>query len=160
MDERKILHSQEFAEHPDTHEKEPNLSVIQCTPFLTPEQFFALSEGMEAIVVITFATGTVPDRIVPAIKRRIEEGIAVVALTNNPGNDHGMLRITYDAGSEAYESGMVGLQKVNVNHVQEVLKALSTGIKEGLRGADLANAMQEKYAYREEEEKPRAEWEQ
>ncbi len=135
------------------------ISVIRCAPALTRDQFLALSKDMKAIIVITFATGTVPDRIVPAIKRRIKEGVAVVALTGNPGDEHGLLRIAYDAGSEAYKSGMVGLQKVNVNHVQEVLKALSAGIKEGLSGTDLANAMGEQYAYKEEEEKPRAEWE-
>ena len=134
--------------------------VTRCTPALTKDRFLVMSEEAEAVVVITFATGTVPDRIVPAIQKRIDEGVAVVALSDNLGDSRGILRVTYEAGSGVYESGMVGLQKANVHHVQEVLEALSTGIKEGLRGTDLANAMEERYAYKEGEEKPRAEWEQ
>ncbi len=157
MHEKNLLNS-EWVNH-EKREVEYPIPVIRCTPALTRDQFLALSEDVEAVVVIAFATGTVPDWIVSAIKKRIDEGVAVVALTGNPGDKHGLLRIAYDAGGEAYKSGMVGLQKVNVNHLQEVVEALTSALKDGLKGADLAKEMKERYAYREGEEKPHPKWE-
>lgn len=142
----------------EVEDSDPRVPALMCDPFLTADYFLKKTEHAQAIVVVAFATGAMPDRLVPAIQQRLQQGIPVFVLSNNPGDSHGILRVKYAAGSGAYEAGAIGLQKVNVNQHQEVKAAISEALERGLSGQELAREIEQRYAYQEGEELPLAEW--
>lgn len=139
----------------------PEVPAFYCDPFLMPDEFLARSEGAQAILVASFATGTIPDRLVPAMQQRLSEGVPIFVVSNNPGENFGITKITYAAGEEAYKSGAIALQKVNINHHREVKATiLVEALGRGLRGQELAREIEQRYAFQEGEAKPVAEWDQ
>ena len=84
---------------------DPRLPAFMCDPFITEEIFLERTKAAQAILIVAFATAAMPDRLVTAISKRISEGISVFVLSNNPGSDHGILRILYAAGKGAYHAG-------------------------------------------------------
>ena len=137
---------------------EPRIGVLRCTPSLTPEQLSNHTEGMDVVVLIAFATGTTPDRLAPIIKKRIEEGVPVILLTDNPADPAGPSRLAYSAGQSALEAGAILLQKANVNHTEEVIKTVQEAFREGLCGTELSEHIQEIYSYQEGEKAPSSDW--
>ena len=139
---------------------EPEIGILECTPFLTPEQLSAYTKGMDAVILIAFATGTTPDRLAPVIKERVAEGTPIILLTNNPADSAGPFRLAYAAGQSALEAGAVLLQKVNVNHAGEVKEAIKKAFAGGLRGHELSEYIQNLYSYHEGEQPTLSEWSQ
>lgn len=142
----------------EVEDSDPRVPAIECDPLLKADEFLARTEHAEAIIVVAFASGAMPDRLVPAIRQRIQEGIPVFVLSNNPGENHGPLRVIYAAGSGAYEAGAVRLEKVNVNHHREVKAAIHEALAKGLRGQALAREIGQLYTYQDGETLPVAEW--
>lgn len=120
----------------EIEESDPRVPAFMCDPFLGADDFLARTQHAQAVLVVAFATGALPDRLVPAIQQRISEGIPVLVLSNNPGDSCGILGVKYDAGSGAYNAGAVGLQKVNVNQHREVKTAILEALSRGLTGAE------------------------
>jgi hypothetical protein len=127
------------------------VSVIRCSPFLTAEIFDDLTKNCRVVVLIAFASGTTPDILAPIIKKRINEKIPVIILTNNPGDSHGPLRLLYEAGQNALRNGAVILQTVNVNDCAEIVTELKLKLTEGISGKDLIEYMRLKYSFKKEE---------
>jgi len=131
---------------------------LMCDPFIEADDFLSRTKHAKAIIVVAFASGAMPDRLVPAIKQRIEQGIPVFVLSNNPRDDSGILSVKYEAGSGAYYAGAIGLQKVNVKNHLEVKDTIRRALKKGLTGQELAKEIEQSYAYKEGEELPVNEW--
>lgn len=142
----------------ETEVPDPRVPSVMCTPLLTEGQFLKLTAEAKAIIVVAYASGAMPDRLAPAIKQRIQEGIPVMVLSNNPGDQAGIIKFDYAAGKEAYDAGAVPLEKVNINQQGEVMAAIIEALNQGLRGQALAEAIRQRYAYGEGETKPLAEW--
>ena len=142
----------------ETTDSNSKVATLVCSPGLTEDQFLSWTDGAKAIIVVAYATGTMPDRLVPAIQRRIQEGIPVFVLSDNPGDQHGIVKIMYAAGKGAYDAGAVPLEKVNVNQQAEVFVAITEALNRGLSGQALADAIRDRYAYHQGETKPIAEW--
>ena len=140
----------------ETKDSDPRVSALMCTPLLTNEQFLRLTADVEAIVLVAYASGAMPDRLVPAIQQRIQEGTPIFVLSDNPGDQDGIVRIRYAAGKGAYDAGAVPLEKVNVNQQQEVVAAIVAALNKGLRGPALAEEIKRLYAYSKDETRPAA----
>lgn len=143
----------------EIEDSDPKVPTLMCDPFIKADDFLARTERAEAIIVVAFATGAMPDRLVPAIQQRIQQGIPVFVLSDNPGNNHGILRVIYDAGSGAYKAGAIGLQKINVNQYRELKAIILEALGKGLKGKDLEREIEQRYAYQQGEKKPLAQWE-
>ncbi len=137
----------------------PTIGVFTCHPGVTAEQFLVRSQDVEVIIVIGYASGTTPDRLAPAIAQRIDESIPVIILSNNPGDEYGIVRLRYAAGQAALAAGAKLLQKVNVRHLDTVLEAINIAHAQGLRAQALAEAIDHQFAFQDGETIPLAEWE-
>ena len=132
------------------------IGVVICHPGKTPEMLEHETAHCDAIILITFATGTIPDKLVPSIHERMAEGVAFIGLSDNPHRNYGPKRLTYAAG---LSSGVPVLQKVNVNGLEEVHKQILDAYAQGLRGKDLEAHIKDTYAYKEHEAPPPDDWE-
>lgn len=142
------------------HEKPiAKTAIVDSTPLLTPEQFEAFTTNTDAIVLLTYATGTTPERLNGVIKAKVDSGIPLFLLSKNPGDEAGIVRVVYDTLAKAIEAGAIPLEKVNSNDGAVVLATIQNFYDQGLRGEALGVAVQQRFAYQEGEEKPKAEWE-
>lgn len=132
--------------------------TLMCTPFLEAEEFLERTQSAQAIIVVAFATGAMPDRLVPAMQQRLQEGVPIFVLSDNAGNDHGILKITYAAGIGAYKAGAIPLEKANVNNHQEVKAAILEALDQGIKGQELTRTIKEKFSYQKGETRPVAQW--
>ncbi len=137
-----------------------DISVVRATPVLTVEQFESFTTRCDAIVLIAFATGTAPQSLISAAKEKINSGIPIFLLSDNSGDDHGILKMTYENQFKWAEVGAISLEKVNVNNVSEVVNAINEEFTSGKRGQELGAAIEQRFKYGEQEVKPKAEWEQ
>lgn len=134
--------------------------IIRLNPTVTPERLDLATQDAEAVVLVVFASGALPDCLTPVIQRKISLGVPVFLLSNNPGDNHGILHPgRYAAGIGALEAGAIPLEKVNVNQAVDVEHAISQALDAGMKGAELAAHIQKQFAYGPDEEKPKAEWE-
>lgn len=143
---------------PEIRNSDSRVVPLMCEPGLNEDHFLRLTDGAKAIIFVTYASGAMPDRLVPAIQQRIQEGIPVFVLSDNRGDQHGILKIKYTAGKGAYDAGAVPLENVNVNHQAEVFAAITEALNKGLSGQALAEEIRQRYAFHEGETKPVAEW--
>lgn len=132
--------------------------TIEITPIMTPEQLEMLTNGLDAVVLKVYATGTSPESLNEVIKKRTKEGIPIFLVSNNPGDNHGILKITYDTQKKSNEAGAIPLEKVNVNNLDVIYSSLQSEFAKGKRGAELGEAIREKFAYNESEPKPIPAW--
>lgn len=133
--------------------------IIQCDPIITPEVFNIQTAGSDAIVVVGFATGQVPERLLTVIKARVDEGIPVFLLKDNFGRDHGVLDPLREIGRPLVETGIIPLEHINVNGLVELIAAIQEEAGAGKTGAELGEAIQQRYTYGSNEAKPIPEWE-
>lgn len=154
------VNKEEFSSHPQekVEAKVANTCVIQATPVLTAEQLDSFTNGADAVVLIAFATGTVPQRLIPVIESRVNSGVPVFLLSSNYGDSHGILKIAYEPQVKAAAVGAVALEKVNVNNIEEVVQAIKEEFSSGKKGNDLANTIERRFKYGDNEEKPKPEW--
>ena len=138
----------------------PDIAVFQCDPFLKPEEVLEYSKGAKAIVLVSMATGAMPDKLLPAIEQRIKEGVAVFVLSDNAGDGHGILKVNYEAGKCIYDAGAVPLEKVNIMDHIEVKAAIQQAIDAKYSGWALAGVIRGLYEYKPGEQKPIPEWEE
>ncbi|MFA6585693.1 MAG: hypothetical protein WCS86_00845 [Candidatus Paceibacterota bacterium] len=138
---------------------EAKVLLVTATPIITPEQFDLLTEGQDAIVFLVFATGTSPERLNNIIKKRTQEGTPIFLVSNNPGDNHGIIKITYDVQVESSKAGAIPLEKVNVNNLEEIISEIKKQFLTGKKGIELAHAVQNVFSYKEGEEKPVPGWE-
>ena len=144
------------------HEKQreyPDIGVVFITPVMIPERLEHVIHNTKAVILIAFATGTTPEILNPAIKKLTESGVPVFLLSNNPGDSHGILRTRYGVQERSAQAGAIALQKVNINNLAEVLDAIQDELDKDKRGAELGETIRQKFAYREGEPLPKAEWE-
>lgn len=143
------------------NEKAPKAKIpqVEVTPFTTPEQFEMLTDNSDAIIMIVFATGTSPERLNDVIKKRTSEGTPVFFVSKNPGDNHGILKITYGTQEKAKEAGAISLEKVNVNNLDLIISAIQVEFKKGKRGTELGEIIREKFSYKRDEPRPIAAWE-
>ncbi|MBI4994063.1 hypothetical protein HZC21_00240 [Candidatus Peregrinibacteria bacterium] len=145
--------------NPEQQREYPDIGVIFISPITTPEGLEHMAHNMKAIILIAYATGTTPDILNPVIKKLTESGTPVFLLSNNPKNSHGILRTVYAVQERSAQAGAIALQKVNINNLQEVLNAIQDELNKGKKGAELGEIIRLKFAYREDEPLPKAEWE-
>jgi L-asparaginase/Glu-tRNA(Gln) amidotransferase subunit D len=132
--------------------KTHNIRMVVCNPTIRPEGLDEATDGAEVLIFVAYATGALPDALVPVLKKRIEEGIPVVVLSNNPGDKHGITRIKYAAGIGAYEAGALPLQTVNINDIGLVHKTISEALDRGIKGQALIDYLKELFFYKKGEE--------
>jgi hypothetical protein len=135
------------------------VGVYKATPGQSPDIFRMSTEGVDAIVIISFATGTVPQVLAPAIRDRVEAGVPVFLLSDNAGDKHGILKIAYGVQAVIAEAGAISLEKVNINNLEEVVAAIDQELSQGYKGKELGEIINKKYKYGADEQKPLAEWE-
>jgi len=137
-----------------SHESVPfanDVAFLQCTPLLndgaTTESFFGLLEGSEAkaLVIIGYASGSIPRILNPYITKTVERGVPAFVLSDNKANDTGPQEIKYIGQKESVESGATILKDVNINHIVDVAVSIQGAIDEGMSGTELTQAVIEKY---------------
>ena len=122
------------------------IAVVDATPFLTPEHFKSMVAGSEAVILAAFATGTIPERLIPIIKSTTESGVPVFLLSKNPGDSHGILNERkYEAQANAADAGAIVLKTVNVNNAASVLAVISEEISLGNHGKNLGMAIKKRF---------------
>lgn len=122
-----------------------NCATIKAEPSLTPELFEAMTNGAESIVITAFASGTVPERIIPIIKSRVDSGVPVFLVSNNPADSHGIERLKYQPQVNVAEAGATALKNVNANNIADVLKAIQEETAQGKKGSELGKAIGERF---------------
>lgn len=140
------------------HSPDPRLVAVMAIPYLTVEEFAARTATAQVILLCTFASGAMPNRLAPVIKERIAAGVPVIVISDNAGDNCGILKIIYEAGKEAYDAGAFPLQKVNIMQHEEIKTALIKALDEGKRGQELVECMRELYSFKEGEQMHIAEW--
>lgn len=136
------------------------IKAIQCTPMTTAENFRARSEGAKVLLVAAYATGAMPNVIVPVIKERISQGVVVVVVSDNPGDSHhGIIVPRYLAGMGAYDAGAIPLQTVNIKDHGVVKMLISSALNDGIEGAQLVLHLKDKFFYKNERDIPKPAWE-
>lgn len=138
---------------------EARVFVVTATATITPEQFDMFFEKQDAVVFVVFATGTSPERLNDVIRKRTKEGIPIFLVSNNPGDNHGIMKITYDVQAESLKAGATPLEKVNVNNLQEIIFEIKKQFSAGKKGTELAQAIQKTFSYKEGDKKPIPAWE-
>ena len=144
-----------------TKESAPEAKIIpiEIAPGMSSEMLEEITKNSDAVVLTVYATGTSQVSLNSVIKKRTEEGIPVFLVSKNPGDSHGILKITYGPQEESRDAGAIALQKVNVNHLYDVIiPAIQSEFKKGKRGAELGNIIREKFAYQNDEPKPIPSW--
>jgi hypothetical protein len=149
--------------NPGTNTKEsfPEAKIIpiEVAPGMSPQILEKITAGSDAVVLIVYATGTSPESLNGVIKQRTEKGIPVFLVSKNPGDAHGILKITYGPQQESKEAGAIALEKVNVNNLYDVIMpAIQDEFAKGKRGAGLGEAIREKFSYKDDESKPVPSW--
>ena len=126
-----------------SHEPLPLIkcAVIRAEPSLTPRLFEQMTNGAESIVIIAFAAGTIPDRLAPVIKSKVDSAIPVFLISNNPGDDHGIERLKYRVQVNIAETGAIALKGVNINDIESVMKAIQEETRNGKKGAELGEVI-------------------
>lgn len=138
---------------------EVKVSQIFINPGMTPNQLEEFTANSNAVVLIVYATGASPESLNEVIKNRTDEGIPVFLVSNNPGDNHGILKITYGTQEKSKNSGAFALEKVNVNNLEVINAVIEQKYKEGKRGAELGRAVQEEFLYKDNESRPIPSWE-
>ncbi len=144
---------------PDIEDNDPSLPTIMSLPYLTAKEFDERTLRAKAIILIGYATGTTPDRLLSIIKKRVENGVPVIILADNHGDIHGIPQLKYAAGSGALEVGAVLLQKINVRYAKMLKEDILKALDEGKQGTDLASYIEKMFAYKEGEIPPPPDWE-
>ena len=121
------------------------IGIVRATPLLTLEQMEAMTKNVEAIVIITFATGTVPDRLGPIVQAKVEAGVPVFLVSNNPGDDVGILRDKYLPQANFRDAGAIRIESVNINRIEEVFAAIQEEAAKGKRGGQLGAAVEQRF---------------
>lgn len=127
--------------------KVPYIAVLEVNPGLADSDnarlnFHAhLRANPKALLLIAYATGGTPESLNPYIQEYTDKGIPVFLLSNNPGDDHGIREITYGVQAEAAEAGAISLKDVNINSLQQVVRAIQDAAKAGLEGENLRKAI-------------------
>lgn len=132
--------------------------IIECDPIITPELFAIQTANSDAIVVIGFATGQVPERLRTIVKQRVDEGVPVFLLKNNPGRDNGVIDPLKEIGRPLVETGIIPLEHINVNRLEELMTVIQAELAKGKSGQELGQVVREKYIYGPDEQKPIPEW--
>lgn len=99
----------------------------------------------KAIVIEAYGSGTTPEVLNPLIKDYVDKGGCVFLLSNNPGENRGILQLKYEPQVLAVEAGAVPLRDVNVNNRQAVSESIQDAINQGKTGEDLKRVIIEKY---------------
>lgn len=138
-------------------ETEPryDIPVISCFPGLMPEKVAENTENAGAVILISFATGTTPTNLDPVIAKRTREGIPIFLLSDNKKEDHGIPRSNYGTQKDSAKAGAIALQKVNVNNLSEVMEAIKEELAAGKKGAELGEAIKQRFAYGPDEKLPK-----
>lgn len=146
-------------ESPEYNKQVSKIPIIEATPLVKVKDMEIMSEGADAIVIITFANGGAPDRLAPFIKSQTQKGVPVFLLASNFGTDHGIIRRWDQTQVNLAKAGAIEIEKINVNNQQELLKAIQEEISHGKKGSELGLAVYKLFSYGENENKPIPEWE-
>lgn len=135
----------------ETPENEAGMIIINAFPGLNPETLEVAAKNCSALLLIGHANGAIGQYLDNTVKKLVDAGKAVFVLSDNPGTNHGIVRYTDQPQITLREAGVIMLETVNVNNVQEVSVAIQNAIKEGLRGTQLAEFIRLKYSYAKDE---------
>lgn len=135
------------------------IALLRVAPGMSPEQLEEFTRNSDAVILVVYATGTSPESLNSAIKKRTEEGIPVFLVSNNPGDIYGIVKIIYEPQVKSKDAGAIPLEKVNINNIDTINAAIEEEFSKGKSGAELGEAIREKFAYREDESRPIPAWE-
>lgn len=139
-----------------------NVAEIIVGPAITAKraerQAIAFDAG--AVILIVYATGTLPTRMAEFVKKFDSAGVPVFLVSNNPGENTGILHATkYEVTIPSLQAGAVPIEKVNVNGLTQLHIFIQSLLDKGIKGDKLKEKVRERFSYKEGEEKPLSEWE-
>jgi len=90
----------------------------------------------------------------------LEKKMIIYALKKNDDNSMPVVKeTTYVPQKESKDAGAIALEKVNVNHIYDVIiPAIQDEFTKGKRGAELGEAIREKFSYKNDEPRPIPFW--
>ena len=136
--------------------KIPEVPIITATPVLKEKQFSEIDSSVDAIIFITYASGTTPGWVNGAVQEKVNAGIPVFLVSNNPADNHGILNSTRYANQVgSNKAGALALEKVNINSLQEIQDVITQEYQSGKRGGELGEAVYNIFKYKEDEIKPK-----
>lgn len=131
---------------------DPHVTVLAVTPLMASgdkltDRLFdaATAPGTAALILVGYATGTTPTAINPFIKRSVENGVPVIVLSDNRGENTGPQRLKYETQVAAVEAGATPLKDINVNGLGEVVSAAREAARSGKAGQELADTLVSQY---------------
>ncbi|MFH1218245.1 MAG: hypothetical protein V1679_00170 [Candidatus Peregrinibacteria bacterium] len=143
----------------DIEDYNPEFPIIMATPRLSTTAFAVRALRAKAVVFVVFASGATPTRFAPVIKACIDRGVPVFLVSDNMGDNHGILEAgRYGTTSGSLEAGAVPIETVNVNNLAEIKTYIKLLSGAGKTGTELAELVGERFSYRSDDEKPLAEW--
>jgi|GEM_PF-3317859 len=148
-----------FEEKIFENQKPARVTDVIASPMLTPEQFELATGDADAVVFVVYATGTSPDRLNPAIQKKTESGTPVFLVSNNPGDNHGIIKLAYETQVNSQAAGAFHIAKVNVNQLAEINEVIQKEFAKGLRGNELGVAVTDYFSYKEGDQIPKPDWE-
>lgn len=134
------------------------IASLKIAPGMTPEQLDDFTRDFNVIVLTVYATGTSPEILNEVIKKRTTEGKPVFLVSDNPGDRAGIIKVTYGTQEESKNSGAIALEKVNVNDLELLDAVIKDEFAKGKRGAELGEAVRERFAFQDDEPKPIPDW--
>jgi L-asparaginase/Glu-tRNA(Gln) amidotransferase subunit D len=126
---------------------EAKIGVVDSTPFLTPQYFDLMTKGVDAVIILAFASGTVPNALDETIKEKIDSNVPVFLVSKNPGDRHGIRNPKkYKSLIKTLKAGAIALQTVNINDVVQVGQAIQKAFATGKRGAELGKVIKDQFS--------------
>lgn len=117
-----------------------------------------MTAGVPAIILVSYATGTTPQRLSRVISQRTASAVPVFHISDNIGGDHGILGVVYGTQTASASAGAIRIEKVNVSSLDLVLAAIQDELDAGKSCRELAEEVRQRYVYKMDAPKPRAEW--
>jgi L-asparaginase/Glu-tRNA(Gln) amidotransferase subunit D len=123
-----------------------NCVIVKGEPSLTPELFNAMTLGADSVVVITYAAGGVPEKVVPNIKSKVESGTPVFLLSDNERDPQGIVRQDkYAIHQSLAQSGATAIQGINSKNLEQLMLAIQEQSFYGKKPQELAEAISQQF---------------
>lgn len=148
-----------FSEREFENPKPARVANVIASPMLTPEQFDLATGDADAIIFEVYATGTSPETLNEIIRKKTDSGTPVFLVSNNPGDSHGILKVTYGTQASSEAAGAFRIAKANVNQLAEINDVIQKEFNKGLRGNALGAAVVDFFSYKEGDAIPKPDWE-
>lgn len=138
----------------DKQSAKGKVCIINIFPGMKPEYLEANAQDLQAVILIGFATGCTPEYINPAISALTKKGVVCFLVSDNVKDNHGIYGLKYHSHESAIKAGIIPIQRVNINGIEELYNEVQKAIDEGKQGKELALTIFEEFSYKETDEFP------